>query len=327
FIGKRKRFYYLSGAVIIAGIISLSLQGLNLGVDFQGGHTYIVRFDQDVQTTDVAASLAKPFESAPEVKTFGATSQVKISTKYLITKAAEVNTDSLVKLALYEGVKGFFKTPMTYEEFTSEEDGKIIGLMSSQMVGPTIADDIKLAAFEAIAFALLIIFLYVAVRFRKWSYGLGGVLALFHDAMITLSMYSIFYKIFPFNLEIDQAFIAAILTIIGYSINDTVVVFDRIREFLRLHPKTELKDNMNNSLVTTLGRTINSSGTTIVVLIAIFIFGGEVIRGFSFALLVGIVVGTYSSLFIASPIAYDSIQAQLRRRERKMAEKGLIRKK
>lgn len=327
FIGKRKRFYYISGAVIIAGIISLSLQGLNLGVDFQGGHTYIVRFDQDVKTTEVSASLAKPFTSAPEVKTFGATSQVKISTKYLMDKASELNTDSIVKLALYEGVKGYFKTPMNYDDFISEEEGKIIGLMSSQMVGPTIADDIKVAAVEAITFALLIIFLYIAVRFRKWQYGVGGVVPLFHDAMITLSMYSIFYKIFPFNLEIDQAFIAAILTIIGYSINDTVVIFDRIREYLNLHPKTELKENMNNALVSTLGRTINASGTTIVVLIAIFIFGGEVIRGFSFALLVGIVVGTYSSLFVASPIAYDSIQTQLRRRERKMLEKGLIRKK
>jgi SecD/SecF fusion protein len=326
FIGKRKRFYYLSGAVILAGIISLVVQGLNYGVDFSGGHTYIVRFDQDVKTADVSKSLAKYFGSAPEVKTFGPSSQVKISTKYLIQKSAEEGADSTIKVALFEGTKAFFKTPLDYDEFMEEKDGKVIGMMSSQMVGPTIADDIKVAAVEAITFALIIIFLYVAVRFRKWQFGLGGILALFHDAMITLAMFSIFYKIFPFNLEVDQSFIAAILTIIGYSINDTVVIFDRIREYLHLHPKTELKENMNNALVSTLGRTINSSGTTIVVLVAIFIFGGEVIRGFAFALLVGIIVGTYSSIFVASPIAFDSLQAQQRRRERKLAAKGMLKK-
>lgn len=327
FIGKRKRFYYISGAVILAGILSLALQGVNFGVDFSGGRTYIIRFDNDVKTTDVSKSLTAQFGSAPEVKTFGPNSQVKVSTKYLIEEAADRSTDSVASLALYEGVKGFFKTPLTYDEFMSERDGKVIGMMSSNMVGPTIADDIKLAAAEAVFFALLIIFLYIAVRFRRWQYGLGGVAAIFHDALITISMYSIFYQIMPFNMEVDQAFIAAILTIIGYSINDTVVIFDRIREYLGLHPKTPLKENINNALVSTLGRTINASGTTFVVLLAIFIFGGEVIRGFSFALMVGIVVGTYSSLFTASPITYDFIEIQNRRRERKLAAKGLARKK
>lgn len=327
FIGKRKRFYFISGAIIFAGIVSLALQGLNYGVDFSGGRTYIVRFDQDVQTTQVSKSLSKVFGSAPEVKTFGSSSQIKVSTKYLMEEAADQSTDSLVDIALFEGVKGFYKTPMDFDTFISEQDGKVIGMMSSQMVGPTIADDIKLAAVEAITFALLIIFLYIAVRFRKWQYGVGGVISLFHDAMVTLAMFSIFYKIFPFNMEVDQAFIAAILTIIGYSINDTVVIFDRIREYLGLHPKTELKENMNNALVSTLGRTINASGTTFVVLLAIFIFGGEMIRGFSFALMVGIFVGTYSSLFVATPIAYDFIQLQQRRRERKLIAKGLVRKK
>jgi SecD/SecF fusion protein len=327
FIGKRIRFYYISGAIIIVGIISLIFQGLNYGVDFSGGRTYIVRFDQTVKTTEIAKSLADPFTSAPEVKTFGPSSQVKISTKYLINEPEIQLTDSIVSIALYEGVKDFFKTPITFQEFISEKEGKVIGLMSSNMVGPTIADDIKLASAEAVTFALIIIFLYIAVRFRRWQYGLGGVIAIFHDALITLSMYSIFYRIMPFNMEVDQAFIAAILTIIGYSINDTVVIFDRIREYLGLHPKTELKENMNNALLSTLGRTINASGTTFVVILAIFIFGGEVIRGFAFALLVGIVVGTYSSLFTASPIAFDFIQRQNRRRERKMIEKGLLRKK
>ncbi len=326
FIAKRKRFYYISGAVILAGIISLVIQGLNLGVDFSGGRTFIIRFDQDVKTTEISKALSAPFGSAPEVKTFGPNSQVKVATKYMINEEAP-NIDSIINTKLYEGVKGFYKTPVSYSDFTTEEEGKIIGLLSSQMVGPTIAADIKVAAVEAITFALIIIFLYIAVRFRRWQYGLGGVAALFHDAMITISMFSIFYTIMPFNMEVDQAFIAAILTIIGYSINDTVVIFDRIREYLGLHPKTPLKENINNALVSTLGRTINASGTTFVVLLAIFIFGGEVIRGFAFALMVGIVVGTYSSLFTASSIAFDLIQIQNRRKERKLIAKGLLRKK
>lgn len=327
FIGKKKRFYYISGAVILVGIISLASQGLNLGIDFSGGRTFVVRFDNDVKTTEISQSLAEQFNSAPEVKTFGPSSQVKISTKYLIEKSEITSSDSIVSYKLYEGVKGFFNKSLTYDEFMSEKEGKIIGLMSSQMVGPAIAQDIKIAAVEAIAFALLIIFIYIAVRFRRWQYGLGGVISLFHDALITISMYSIFYRIMPFNMEVDQAFIAAILTIIGYSINDTVVIFDRIREYLGLHPKTELKENINNSLISTLGRTVNASGTTFVVLLAIFIFGGEVIRGFAFALLVGIVVGTYSSLFIASPISYDFIRMQQRKREKKLIAKGVLRKK
>lgn len=327
FISKRVRYYYISGAIITLGIISLVFQGLNLGVDFSGGRTYIVRFDQDVRTTEISSSLTAPFGSVPEVKTFGPSSQVKVSTKFLIDEIEDRSTDSVAAVALYAGVKDFFKTPITFEEFMTEREDKIIGMMSSQMVGPTIADDIKLAAVEAVSFALLIIFLYIAVRFRKWQYGLGGVIAIFHDALIALSMYSIFYKIMPFNMEVDQAFIAAILTIIGYSINDTVVIFDRIREYIGLHPKTDLKENINNALLSTLGRTINASGTTFVVLLSIFIFGGEVIRGFAFALLIGVVVGTYSSLFTASPIAYDFIQIQNRKKERKLREKGLIRKK
>jgi len=327
FIGKRMRFYYISGAVILIGIISLFTQGLNFGVDFAGGRTYIVRFDQDVRTTEVSRSLAGPFTSAPEVKTFGPTSQVKVSTKFLIDEVEERSTDSIASLALYQGVKDFFKTPITYDEFMLEKEGKTIGMMSSQMVGPSIADDIKLAAMEALIIAMMIIFLYIAIRFRRWQYGIGGVVATFHDAFIAISLYSLLYRILPFNMEVDQAFIAAILTIIGYSINDTVVIFDRVREYIGLHPKTDLKENMNNALISTLGRTINASGTTAVVLLAIFIFGGEVIRGFAFALLVGVIVGTYSSLFTASPIAYDFIQRQQRKQERKLAAKGLIRKK
>jgi SecD/SecF fusion protein len=327
FISKRTRFYYVSAAIILVGIFSLIFQGLNLGVDFSGGRTFIVRFDQNVKTTDISSALATPFESAPEVKTFGPNSQVKISTKHLINEDNVPETDSIMGIALFEGVKDFFVNPITYEEFMTDREDKLYGLMSSQMVGPAIASDIKIAAVQAILFALLIIFIYIAIRFRKWQYGMSGVVAIFHDAMIAISMYSIFYRIMPFNMEVDQAFIAAILTIIGYSINDSVVIFDRIREFIGLHPKTELKTNINNALLSTLGRTINTSGTTFVVLLAIFLFGGEVIRGFAFALLIGVAVGTYSSLFVASPIAYDFIQRQEKRKEAKLRAKGLLRKK
>lgn len=326
FLQRRKKFYFLSGTIIFIGIVSLFVQGLSYGVDFAGGRTYIVRFDQDVNTAEINSNLAEPLESAPEVKTFGPSSQVKISTKYMIDETTEKNVDSIITNIIYNNVLEFYETPITYQEFLSERDDKLIGLMSSQMVGPTIAADIKIAAMQAITFALIIIFLYIAVRFRRWQYGLGGVVAIFHDAMIALSMYSIFHTILPFNMEVDQAFIAAILTIIGYSINDSVVIFDRIREYIGLHPKTELKTNINNALLSTLGRTINASGTTFVVLMSIFIFGGEVIRGFAFALLIGVVVGTYSSLFTASPIAYDFILIQRRKKERKLKERARIKR-
>ncbi len=200
-----------------------------------------------------------------------------------------------------------------------------MGILSSQKVGPTIADDIRNRSVLAIFFALIVIFIYIAIRFRKWQFGLGGVLALFHDTIITIGIFSMFYNILPFSLEIDQAFIAAILTIIGYSINDSVIIFDRIREYTGLHRKTSLKDNMNNALNSTLARTINTSGTTLVVLLTIFIFGGEVIRGFTFALLIGVMVGTYSSLFTASPISYDLLGLKTKKEE--VMEKGKSRKK
>ncbi|NTW23538.1 MAG: protein translocase subunit SecF, partial [Lentimicrobium sp.] len=224
---------------------------------------------------------------------------------------------SLVETKLFEGVKQFYTTSMTRQEFTSDDEAKVLGRLSSQKVGPTIADDIKQGAIMAVFFALLVIFGYIAIRFKKWQYGLGGLTSLAHDTLFTLSLYSIFYGILPFNLEVDQAFIAALLTIIGYSINDTVIIFDRIREYVTLFPKRDLKDNINHAINSTLGRTFNTAGTTLVVLIAIFIFGGDVIRGFVFALLAGIAVGTYSSIFNAAPIAYDLITLSNRRKKRK----------
>ena len=311
FLGKRKIAYFLSATIIILGIISLTVRGLNFGVDFSGGRTYVVRFDQPVNTNNIRNSLQIEFDQLPEVKTFGPNSQIKITTKYLIDDNSP-NVDSIIQHKLFTSLKPFYEDQLiNYKNFIADtEEDKLIGILSSQKVGPTIADDIRNRAVLAIFFALVVIFIYIAIRFKKWQYGLSGVIALFHDTMITIGLFSIFYNVLPFNLEIDQAFIAAILTIIGYSINDTVIIFDRIREFVKIHPKKSLNININEGLNSTLARTINTSGTTLVVLIIIFIFGGEVIRGFTFALLIGILVGTYSSLFVASPIAYDLLKSK-----------------
>ncbi len=313
FIGFRRKAYILSGAIIVIGLGSLVFKGLNYGVDFSGGRTFVIRFDKPINTVKLSDELktyllddaGNPMR--PEVKTFGPKSQVKITTKYLINDK-DLKTDSIVDMAIFNGVKNTFATPITYEEYSSSNDNKERGMMSSQKVDPTISDDLVYEAYGALFFAFIIIFLYIALRFRNWQYGVGGLVALVHDALIVLSAYSIFSGLLPFDMEVDQAFIAAILTIIGYSINDSVIIFDRIREYTGLYKKNTLKDNMNNALNSTLSRTINTSGTTIVVLLTIFIFGGEVIRGFAFALLVGVVVGTYSSIFVASPIAYETMK-------------------
>jgi len=318
FLKMRKKAYMLSIAIIVIGIASLAYKGLNYGVDFSGGRTYVVRFDQPVNTNEMRKSLEVEFGEQPEVKTFGPSSQVKITTKYLIDDD-NPNVDSLIQHKIFSAVKPYFSDQaLDYNHFIADTDeDKLIGILSSQKVGPTIADDIRNRAAMAIIFALIVIFVYIAIRFKRWQYGLSGVIALFHDTLITIGLFSIFYNILPFNLEIDQAFIAAILTIIGYSINDTVIIFDRIREFVFLHPKKTLATNINEGLNSTLARTINTSGTTLVVLLIIFIFGGEVIRGFTFALLVGILVGTYSSLFVASPVAYDLLSGKTKKDQKK----------
>ncbi len=291
FIKNRKKFYILSGIIILAGIGSLVSRGLQYGVDFKGGRAYTVRFDNNVETVDVVKSLTGAFESAPEVKTFGDGNQVKVVTSFMIDSNAE-DADNVVEAKLKEGLSSL---------------GGEFEIMSSQKVGPTIADDIKKDSLLSIIFSLIIIFLYIVFRFKKWQFGMGALVALFHDVLIVLSLFSLLYGVLPFSLEIDQAFIAAILTVVGYSINDTVVVFDRIREFLGLHKKQEMKAVVNDALNSTLSRTINTSLSTIFVLAMIFFFGGEVIRGFSFALLIGVIVGTYSSLCIASPVMYDFV--------------------
>lgn len=302
FLDKRKIFYVISGILILVSLVSLSTRKLNLGVDFTGGRNYIIRFENPVSTEDVTKALAVTFESEPQVKTYG-TDMFKISTKYLINSGSQ-DADGIVETALFEGLKEFLPNGVTKDQFLYDDTY----LVESHKVGPTIADDIIKAAIISIILALFVIFLYILIRFRTWQFGLGAVAALFHDVIIVLGVYSLFYSIMPFSLEIDQAFIAAILTVVGYSINDTVVVFDRVREYVGLYPKRDRKSIINNALNSTLSRTFSTSLSTFVVLLAIFIFGGVGIRGFIFAMMVGVVVGTYSSLFIASPIVYDLVK-------------------
>ena len=297
FIGKRKKFYILSSVIVLLGIGSLFTKGLNYGVDFVGGRTYVVRFAENIDKDLLRESLSNSFVDSdglkytPQIKTFGDDNQIKITTSFMINDNS-LGTDEIVEDKLSVGLDA---TNSNYE------------IMSSQKVGPTIADDIKDSAVGAIFFSLLIIFFYILVRFRKWQFSLGAVAAVFHDVVIVLSIFSILYGIMPFSLEIDQAFIAAILTIIGYSLNDTVVVFDRVREYINNNKKKEVHEVINGALNSTLSRTINTSLTTFFVLLLIFIFGGEVIRGFMFALMIGVLIGTYSSLFVASPIMLDTI--------------------
>ncbi|MDA3906447.1 MAG: protein translocase subunit SecDF [Bacteroidales bacterium] len=306
FIAKRKIAYVISGVVLVLGIGSLATKGLSFGVDFSGGRSYIIRFDENVNTTEIREVLAEELGTAPEVKTFGPDRQVRVTTQYMIDDDGE-NVDAIIQHQMFNALKPFYTHDISYEEFAGDTGDieQLVGILSLQKVGPTIVDEIIRGAFFAIIFSLIIILGYITLRFKKWQYGVGGVVALFHDSIITLGIFSIFYGFLPFSMEIDQAFIAAILTIIGYSINDTVIIFDRIRENTGLYKKESLKNNINKALNSTLPRTINTSGTTLVVLLTIFIFGGEIIRGFTFALLVGVLVGTYSSLFTASPIAYD----------------------
>ena len=298
FVEKRKTYYMISGTIIAIGLAAFFMKGLNFGVDFEGGRTYVVRFEKNVETIQVIDALKGPLTKSPEVKTFGGNNQVKITTSYMIedqSPEAEVKVSEL----LNSGLK------------TVQGDGGY-KILSSQKVGPTIADDIKSSAVWAILISCGMMFLYIFIRFRRWQFGLGAVIALLHDVLVVLSFYAIFNGILPFSLEIDQAFIAAILTVMGYSMTDTVVVFDRIREFVGVHHHAhDQKKVINDALNSTLSRTINTSLTIFFVLLAIFIFGGEVIRGFTFALLIGIVIGTYSSICIATPVVVDLAKKDL----------------
>jgi len=287
----------------VLSILSLSTRGLNEGIDFVGGRNYTIRFDQAVNPTEIANGLEDKLGGV-QVKTYGSNNQVKLSTKYKVNKQGEDIQDEIQNI-IYSGVQGLLPAGVTYEEFKVGGDDEI-GIMSSIKVGPTIADDIKTASFYAIIGSFIVVFLYILFRFRKWQFSVGAVAAVVHDVLIVLGIFSATYTFMPFDMEINQAFIAAILTVIGYSLNDTVVVFDRIREYFNAHPKWSLNRIIDSGISSMLSRTLNTSFTTLVVLIAIFSFGGESIRGFMFALIIGVVVGTYSSIFIATPIMYDT---------------------
>ena len=300
FINAKKIAFIISGSLIVISIISLCTLGLKQGIDFTGGRNYVVKFENNVEPEEIAKALEVSYGERPVVKTFGDANQVKITTQYRIEDIKDKAAGEEADQKLYEGLKNANILPADVDQQTFFSDYR----QTSQVVGPTVADDIKTKSVVAILLGLVVMFLYILLRFRKWQYSLGASIALIHDVVITLGVFSLFYKVMPFNMEIDQAFIAAILTIVGYSINDTVVIFDRLREYTGLFPNRDRKTTINAAVNSTVGRTINTSMTTLVVLLAIFIFGGESIRGFCFALLLGVVIGTYSSIFIASPIAY-----------------------
>jgi SecD/SecF fusion protein len=309
FLKKRKGAYILSGTLILASLISLATLQLNFGIDFTGGRKYTVRFEQDMNATQVSSILSKPdvFGSA-EAKTYGADNQLAISTKYGI-EMDDTEASADIETKLYNSLQEFLPAGMSQQEFGDVSiEGKEYGIMSNFQVGPTIADDILTGSLYAIFGSLIVVFLYILIRFRRWQFSLGAVAAVFHDVIIVLGVFSLTYRIMPFNMEIDQAFIAAILTVIGYSLNDTVVVFDRIREYIGEKTNWDFGRTVNGAINSTISRTLNTSLTTLIVLLAIFIFGGESIRGFMFALIIGVVVGTYSSVFIATPIMFDSLR-------------------
>ena len=314
FIGNRKYSYMVSIFLTVASIVSIYVNGFKFGIDFTGGRNYVVRFDKPVDAENIEKSLVSSFQttdgknSAIEAKTFGNDNQLKISTDYLIDDES-LKADQTIEQKLYEGLKPNLPAGMTLQEFKAA-DKSHAGIVSSTKVGPTVADDIKTGGTFAVIAALAGIFLYILLRFRKWQFSLGAVVGLAHDAIIILGAYSLLHRYMPFNMEINQDFIAAILTVLGYSINDTVIVFDRIREYLREKKSLTLAGLFDDSISSTLGRTFNTSFTTILVILAIFIFGGENLRGFMFALLLGIAFGTYSSIFIASAIAYDFLKGK-----------------
>ncbi len=306
FLAKRKIAYGISAVVILIGLGSLLFgSGLNQGVDFKGGRDYIVRFANDVNPTQIAGDLQAQFGSA-QAKTYGSANQLKVTTTFRVGESGE-EVDADIANKLFTALKPHLTEGLTQDEFMNGKEDKQVGVMASMEVGPTIADDIKQSSVWAVLGSLIVVFLYILLRFRRWQFSLGAVAAVFHDVLIVLGIFSLTWKFMPFNMEIDQAFIAAILTVIGYSLNDTVVVFDRIREFFKEHTDWPLEKTVNGALNSTLSRTLNTSLTTLIVLLSIFIFGGESIQGLMFALIVGVLVGTYSSLFIATPVMFDTI--------------------
>ena len=310
FLKVKKWTYGFSALVTIVSIYSLATNGLDQGVDFVGGRTFQVRFEKPIEVEVVKAELSKVFDGSAEVKIFGKDNQLKITTKYKVEEHG-IQADQEVNKLLYDNLKKHYSAGLTYDRFVNAYDGKKYGIVLASKVGPTIAEDIKTNAYWAVLGAMLIVGLYLVISFRKWQYSLGAIAAVVHDVIFVLGIYSLCYKFMPFGMEIDQHFIAAILTVIGYSMNDTVIVFDRVREYLGgKKAKGDFNSIVNQSINSTMSRTINTSLTMIMVLLIMFVFGGESIRGFIFAMLIGIIVGTYSSLFIATPVLCDTISEE-----------------
>jgi SecD/SecF fusion protein len=310
FLKIKKWTYAFSAIVTIVSIYSLATNGLDQGVDFVGGRTFQVRFEKPMEVEVVKAELAKVLDGSAEVKVFGKDNQLKITTKYKVQQHG-IEADQEVNKILYDNLKKHYSAGLTYDRFVNAYDGKTLGILQASKVGPTVAEDIKTNAYWAVLGAMLIVGLYLVISFRKWQYSLGAIAAVVHDVIFVLGIYSLCYKFMPFGMEIDQHFIAAILTVIGYSMNDTVIVFDRVREFLDgKKAKGNFNSIVNQSINSTMSRTINTSLTMIMVLLIMFVFGGESIRGFIFAMLIGIIVGTYSSLFIATPVLCDTMSEE-----------------
>ncbi len=343
FIGIRKTSFIICICFMVVSLGSLAIRGLNLGIDFKGGRNYVVQFDDpsmkvetvrealaDVNINKNAIHSALEMRedqevedwSTPEVKTYGTNGQVKITTKFLINNDSPA-VDSVIQVILYDNLKGLYGNNLTMNQFSSEDE--TVGILSTQKVGATIASDVTRKSIIAIIVALALMFCYIAIRFKKWQYGVASIMALAQDTIIVLGLYSLFYNVLPFTMEVDQSFIAAVLTVIGYSINATVVIFDRIRENVNLHPKSSWKENMVNAVNSTLTRSFNTSGSTLVVLLAIFIFGGDTIRGFIFALLVGVLAGTFSSVFLSSPFAYALMKGD--KKDKEIAQDNTSKKK
>lgn len=312
FLGKKKIAYALSAVIVVGCLVSLFTNGLNQGVDFKGGRTFQVRFEKPVSADEVRADLIPVLGSA-EAKVFGSDNQLKITTGFKVEETGE-EADQEVNRLLFDALKKHYGPEMTYEKFVTLYEGKTMGILQGSKVSPTVSDDIKTNSYWAVLGAMAIVFLYLAISFRKWQYSLGAIAAIAHDVIFVLGLYSLLWKYMPFGMEVDQHFIAAILTVIGYSMNDTVIVFDRVREYLAGKAKGNFNDIVNQSINATMARTINTSLTLIFVLLVMFIWGGESIRGFIFAMLIGMIVGTYSSLFIATPVLCDTIPASEHKR-------------
>ena len=321
---KMKKFTYgLSAVIVIVSFTSFFVNGFDEGTDFVGGRTFQVKFDKPVVANEVGDALGEVFGVSVEAKVFGNKEQLKITTKYKVEEEGAA-VDQEVNEKLYQGLKGYYSKDITYEEFVNASEGKTLGVIQASKIGPSMAKDVKTNAYWAVLGSMVAIFIYLAISFRKWQYSLGAIVSVAHDVIFVLGVYSLTYKIMPWHMEIDQHFIAAILTVIGYSMNDTVIVFDRVREYIAGKTKGDFNKIVNDSVNTTLSRTINTSITLIMVLLIMFIFGGDSIRGFMFAMLIGIVVGTYSSLFLATPVLVDTMpkkdKLEIERRHREAQE-------